>query len=888
MMAPDTIAHNDVFPITGSNTSNVFDEVQVELQKYTTYESLECLVVDDVENINVTVFKGHNTLFGIYGYSNMQTLRSNESVANGISDSDIFLEHRRSMSCQPLWRDMVADQADVDVANQSSPMIEITQKEDHTKIWLSHNVSAQKVFENHTMVWLSRIASAQTDWLSRMASAQSNRARVALSRWIAAPFGILISQCQYRKDGFDAGRTKSQKTAVVGMRVGFGGQRVPFRAAGMIAGDYTSFHSAFDAIDQKKIQRGFYNVYDLVEEFDTICKWTNHMFGSMIHSNVEYNGHWNVTIDYRCQHKKVQLSIPYGTCMEDMIEDNCCYMITATNQIVKPSIPLIRYGSEFVMMGRLRGGTAKTAPKAAPKTKTGTSSKNPVIDKPLTKKKTVTFADDTNPGDTKPTWPDERGGDPDEPGKEPEVPGRLLGHMSTGKVGDKPIRVVADKDWIEANTLPPVPDSDDDVADIDLTIPKTFQGKMIAKRLETLNGCSKSELSAFISDLQNLSQDVIEADSEFLNSIVLPKPRASASTKPVGECPKSQRNFSSDEYETYRTQISLWGKQNSHVAPGDQALLILNSLDESTKQYMLVSLKAMFAGESKFEFATFLKMLDLKHKRNKIQNDLKFEEEYRQLTQPGTQNTAEFTQTLRNAHQKLIIAGFDPESRFALKVVSKYKSISNDKRVDLTNMIMDLSTEVDEKGKRKFSEWQVTEKILDALEKHGLSQEAAKAAAPQKPPKISKVNMATDGNLKNQPKDGNLKFQPNSSKGAKGAKGKGKGGKGGKFGKGGASKFIAKFGKGKGKGQGGSFGNPQYLKGAKKDFTRPPARPPAKWQQGSDWICRLCRAFNFTKSKEGQMATSCWFCKRTKDILPKEQANQATVTEEVKDDNAAP
>ena len=107
MMAPDTSMHEDIFQTTWSNTSNVFDEVRIELLNNTLdiTDSLERLVVDDMENTSASVFMGYNTMFGMYGYSNAQTLQTNESVSNGIRDSDIFLEHRRSMSCQPLWRD---------------------------------------------------------------------------------------------------------------------------------------------------------------------------------------------------------------------------------------------------------------------------------------------------------------------------------------------------------------------------------------------------------------------------------------------------------------------------------------------------------------------------------------------------------------------------------------------------------------------------------------------------------------------------------------------------------------------------------------------------------------------------------------------------------------
>ena len=275
-----------------------------------------------------------------------------------------------------------------------------------------------------------------------------------------------------------------------------------------------------------------------------------------------------------------------------------------------------------------------------------------------------------------------------------------------------------------------------------------------------------------MSDCQNLLNKSSEED-EFMSELLERiqnldlNQQKSSRTKPLGNVPQCSRLFTTEQYETYRIEISLWHDRNISLPKGDIAVLILASLDETTKIFIISSMKSSM--NSEFSFANFLQIMDLRFHRNKLQMDMRYESEYRNMVQQN-QTTAEFTQALKNAHSKLQIQSFVPESGFAIKLLSKYRTITQDKRTTLTTLIL-------EKQNSKISEWKIANEILDILEIYGQAQELSKAAAPEKPPKVryTEVYTTTENEQPQHPKGGKYGGKHGGKHGGRHGKGKGNG-----------------------------------------------------------------------------------------------------------------
>ena len=662
----------------------------------------------------------------------------------------------------------------------------------------------------------------------------------ALGQMIAAPLaclGGLWDRHAVRRavQRVEAGHQDGMHGRVQGVQVLAGGQRLPFGAQGMVFGSH--YISSANAS----------NTYYIEEEF---AEFTDGMIGKQKMFAEKYTGTNNYVFKERYwdhSENRIKFSyrhavdVPYGTCISDLdlgIGESY-YLISENNQYVKQDVPLEKYGSEFSLHLRLRGGgkmPAKPAKKAT------------------TKKTTVEESDDED--QAPPTFDKDK----------------ILGYVTNADGTKTPI-YKANFDALPSSSLSEEDEAEKAAADKaakaapDIVTPKisddfknlpqTLAGKFLMQQYKNLK---TESLEKFMSDCQNLLNKSSEED-EFMSELLERiqnldlNQQKSSRTKPLGNVPQCSRLFNSEQYETYRTEISLWHDRNISLPNGDIAVLILASLDETTKIFIISSMKGQMNAD--FSFATFIQIMDLRFHRNKLQMDMRYEAEYRNMVQQN-QTTAEFTQALKNAHSKLQIQRFVPESGFAIKLLSKYRTITQDKRTTLTTLIL-------EKQNSKISEWKIANEILDILEIYGQAQELSKAAAPEKPQKVrytateNEVYTATENEQPQQPKGGKY----GGKHGGKHGKGKGNGkGKGAQFGKGAVWKDIRKA----------PWQLSQADKNAKKDYSKPPARPPQAWDVKKDWVCSLCNAFNYTfKKASSEKATICYYCKKQKN--PKKPAN---------------
>ena len=217
---------------------------------------------------------------------------------------------------------------------------------------------------------------------------------------------------------------------------------------------------------------------------------------------------------------------------------------------------------------------------------------------------------------------------------------------------------------------------------------------------------------------------------------------------------------------------------------------------------------------------------------------------------------------LSNFHQRLKLAKFEPESGFALKYIAKFRTISDDSRITLTNAMTEgvLSDK---------PEWDKIAYVEGKLESYGKAQENAAAAAYRAAPR-ERVRVADEDRAKPNRPGGpgsglKRKIQKPSQKGK--GKGKGKGtGKGKGAGKGaGTAEGRAGYAGNSGKaGKGGGSGKPAA--------STPPPRPPASWSEKNDWRCALCKAFNYEVTRDGAKNNTCFWCKRQKHPLTNKNA----------------
>ena len=612
--------------------------------------------------------------------------------------------------------------------------------------------------------------------------------------------------------------------SVFGLRVGFHGERIPFgRKSGAVRpsqdGRNLQYVSAKNASTSLSLSEdfsrhvvGFWR--SAYSGFRDMCS------SSGLHSG--YSGYQEIKI--KTNGDVVYKYVPYSWYLHDMDTTDlgdCYFVDSELNRIIDERQPLCRTSGNLTAIYRLRGGTAKAKAKVAPKASPKVAPKAAPKSK-TTKKTTMDPDEEEQKTNEEP--------DPNTPGGEDETNANGTG----------------------LNT-----DSLDDA--------KTFQGKVLVQRFKLLSGttATKSDVNAFLADIMKLTPDVQEKDSEVLEEIVSRCEKMSitehGSGKQIGQAPTCSSKFNTAEYESYRTNLLLWHSQNKQLTNNHMALLLLSSLDEATKQHMLTEHRGNFT------FDEFLKTLDMKFQRNRLAADMSFENNFRQQVQPQNVSVAEFCQTMVNGLQKMKLihnSNSFLEDRFAIKLLSKFKTISSDKRTELTQFVIDTYDVVDDKNERAYTEVDVCDMLLRRLAKHGAAQELSKAAQPANFGKQQKVFAAT----------------------AKGGKGgnphKGKGGPQREIKKpGGKGKFGGKGGKGKsgGKGKFGANVNLQAFKGAKKNYRNPPARPPNNWTATKDWQCGLCSAYNFLNKKDGTKSLECWFCKRQKQVKKTDvNSSQAT------------